>query len=395
MKALGIGIDFYSEQNIWAYIIAFLLLRVISLVVSLLIVLVSNWRQKERLYGLGHVVVIWLCLTWISTVIMGVPISSAVFGDGTLGRKYGILAAISSFIFQLPVMLVFLESYALDRDRDDKNQSSNHTEESNRESIAAVHEEQAVELASGVATNGDTEVALATVDNDNTNNENDMQDISLDNMEKAPNDQQTKKALPPQEQVHEEWWQLTGGRYVNRRDVWIDICKRVFQNPVLWGIFFGFVLTLSTVGPTYLNPSSPDYVVGLGWIDTTLTWLGDMVSPLSLFAMGVWMQAQGWHQLFFAVPPYKLLLCMMAKLVLVPLVMVGLAIGMDLNNQMGRAAVLIASLPISLASFSLGKQYSIGEAVLSANVAVGTVLMLPTVLVWNIVMDSIGLFPVE
>jgi len=311
---------------------------------------------------------------------MGVPIASAVFGNGALGQKYGVLAAISSFIFQLPLMLVFLESHALDRDR--TKPGSNHTEDLNRDSV--VTQDEHVETP----TPEETEVFTSVSPNDK--NSQDV-DKSLEIMEEAPDP--TKASSTPQ--VTEQWWQLTGGKYVNRRDVWIDILKRVLRNPVLWGIFVGFVLTLSTAGPTYLNPASPKYVQGLGWIAEILTWLGDIVSPLSLFAMGLWMSAQGLHKLVFAAPLYKLALSMLSKLVLVPLLMVGLAKAMALDNQMGRAAVLIASLPISLASFSLGKQYSIGEAVLSANVALGTVLMLPTVLVWNIVMDSVGLFPIE
>jgi predicted permease len=62
------------------------------------------------------------------------------------------------------------------------------------------------------------------------------------------------------------------------------------------------------------------------------------------------------------------------------------------EDEPGRAAVLIASLPISMASFSLGSKYNTGEAVLSTNVAVGTVLMLPTVIIWNLVMDKIDLW---
>lgn len=191
-------------------------------------------------------------------------------------------------------------------------------------------------------------------------------------------------------------WQLFGTRTnINRRDVWIQVFKRVLHNPVLWGIFIGFILTLSTVGPTYLNANSSEFVPGLGWIDATCTWLGNIVSPLSLFAMGVWMQDSGLHKLASSIPPLKLGMYMVSKLVLVPLIMVGLAKALSFDNQSGRAAVLIASLPISLVSFPLGKQYSIGEAVLSANTAVGTILMLPTVLLWNIVMDSLGLFPVN
>ena len=47
-----------------------------------------------------------------------------------------------------------------------------------------------------------------------------------------------------------------------------------------------------------------------------------------------------------------------------------------------------------MASFSLGQRYNIGEGDLAANVATGTLLMLPTVLIWNIALDNVGLFPI-
>jgi len=65
-----------------------------------------------------------------------------------------------------------------------------------------------------------------------------------------------------------------------------------------------------------------------------------------------------------------------------------------LNNEAGRAAVLIAALPISMASFSLANKYQVGEAILSENVALGTALVLPTIIVWNLVMDAFDLFPI-
>lgn len=36
-----------------------------------------------------------------------------------------------------------------------------------------------------------------------------------------------------------------------------------------------------------------------------------------------------------------------------------------------------------MASFSLANKYGVGEAVLSENVALGTALVLPTILVWE------------
>ena len=307
---------------------------------------------------------------------MGVPISSAVFGDPSIGQAFGILAAISSFIFQLPLQLVFFECYALDRDR--STNVTHHTEQDEMDKDPEVPEEEEEEAA-----NGKTELVTA-ISHDSKSEQHVV-------MESAPE----PKTSVASTEVQEKWWQLTGGKYVNRRDVWVDILKRVLKNPILWGIFIGFVLSLSTLGPTYLNSTSPDFVEGLAWIDETLSWLGDMVSPLSLFAMGLWMQAQGLRRLFFVVPPYKIALFMLSKLVIVPLLMVGLAKAFALSNVSSRAAVLIATLPISLASFSLGHQYSVGEAVLATNVAVGTILMLPTFLVWNLVMDSLNLFPID
>jgi predicted permease len=83
---------------------------------------------------------------------------------------------------------------------------------------------------------------------------------------------------------------------------------------------------------------------------------------------------------------------MVLKLVFVPLLMVGIAKVLKLENEVGKAAVLISTLPISMASFSLGNTYSIGQSQLSANVAAGTLLMLPTVMIWNYAIDKLEIF---
>jgi predicted permease len=181
-------------------------------------------------------------------------------------------------------------------------------------------------------------------------------------------------------------------KFAGRREVWTKILTKIVYNPIMWGITVGFILSLSTLGPSYLRPTSPDYVEGLGWIWSTTGWLGDCVSPVSLFAMGVWMQDQG--KKMFQISPRDAFLFMLSKLVLVPLLVLGLAEAFDLDSEPGRAAVLIAALPISMASFSLGSKYEVGESILAANVCLGTLLMLPTVLVWNLVMDSVDIFTI-
>jgi predicted permease len=107
--------------------------------------------------------------------------------------------------------------------------------------------------------------------------------------------------------------------------------------------------------------------------------------------MGVWMQSQ---EHLLTISPPAAVTSMLAKLVLVPLIMVGLASALDLEGNNGRAAVLIAALPISLASFTLASEYKIGFELLSTNVVLGTALLLPTILVWNLVLDAFDLFPI-
>jgi predicted permease len=182
-------------------------------------------------------------------------------------------------------------------------------------------------------------------------------------------------------------------QFARRGDVWRRILIRIVHNPVLWGIGVGFLLSLSTLGPRFLKPSSDEFVPGLGWIFRTCEWFGACVSPVSLFAMGVWMEDQG--KKLFQIPLYSAFLFMFSKLFVVPLLMVGLAKALGLNDEAGRAAVLIAALPISMASFSLAGHYQIGHATLSANVVLGTALMLPTILIWNIVMDKLDIFPIH
>jgi predicted permease len=374
LKELGINIDFYDESFLWEFIFCFLILRAVGLGMSFCIVAIVNNG------GVGQVAVLWLAMTWISTVILGIPIAGAVFDNPTKGAKYGILAGVSSFIFQLPVQLFFLECHLLEEEslvtpgteraapKDDKNERD--LEIASSQKVVPVEEEAKtatvptdvpeVALTKGVEQSVATEQAAA---------------------EEAPAPNTEKRRI------------LLFLRFLTRRDIWVKILRKVFYNPVLWAIVGGFFLSLSTLGPTYLNDKSEDFVPGLGWISDTLTFLGSTVTPLSLFTMGVWMQQQGKHM--FKMNPWYALVCMISKLILVPLIMIGLAKSLNLENEPGRAAVLIAALPISMASFTLANRYGIGEAIMAENIAVGTFLILPVVIVWNLVLDEVDLFPIQ
>ena len=384
IKGVGIGIDFYAEKNIWAFIVAcelnrmrktrssctsfdscmstqlefsiactVLILRAMALIIAFCTVLFLNWKAKRPTKGLGDIAVLWLSFTWISTVILGVPICSAIFGNPSLGVLYGLMAGVSSFIFQLPLQLIFFEYHVAEQ----------------RWAREMLHSIQPSVSAP-------------------------MKDSTVITMEaEATSDQSSHPDEEPLDDLR-SWWSIVNFVHLSQAVVWLDIGKRLLANPILIALFVGFVLSLSTAGQ-YLRCPSDTCIAGLEWIGSTLGWLGECVSPLSLLAMGSWMHGQLYPSSSQRTPILKLCFFMIIKQIVVPLLMVGLAKGMQLNDEAGRAAILISALPISMASFSLGHQYSIGEKDLAANVTAGTVLMLPTIIVWNLVLDAVGLYPLQ
>eukprot|EP00038_Savillea_parva_P024873 m.45358 g.45358 ORF g.45358 m.45358 type:complete len:494 (+) comp6642_c0_seq1:72-1553(+) len=437
-RGIGIGVDFYSEAFIWEYIGAFLLLRAVALgaaVVSVVLerrynlggrcvnVAVTSAHERgeadvdegvggdgdgkppaARRTAVGDVVVAWLSLTWISTVILGIPILTAVFGSARLGAFYGLLAGISSFIFQLPVMLALLECHALAAEL-------TATDDMAKDGSMGMVVSSTHGPSSSVSSGG---VGVSLLNNDHNTGRGITTDINSGGSSgktttpgttttrtSAAGDaailpsptRSTTTTTTTREERHAGkgqdvlWWQL-----VSRRDVWTKALSRVVRNPVVWGIVGGFIISLSTLGERYLRRTSGEHVEELDFFDDTLSWLGATTSPVSLFTMGVWMQHKGRGLL--SVGAVQISVYMLTKLFLTPLLMVGIAKLVGLDNEGGRAAVLIATLPISLASFSLGEQYKTGEAVLAANVAVGTMLMLPTTVAWAAAMDDARLFVV-
>lgn len=332
-----------------------LILRAIALIIAFCVVLCKNWDAKKPTNGLGDVAVLWLSFTWISTVILGVPICSAVFGNPSLGLLYGLMAGMSSFIFQLPLQLIFFEYHVIEQ-------------RWTREII--LHAVQPVPVAPAPIKDS----TVVTVEAADTSDQS-----TAHYSNEVPSDDR-------------RWWSIMNFQYLSQTALWIEIFKRLYTNPILIALFVGFVLSLSTAGK-YLRCPSDTCIAGLQWIGDTLGWLGDCVSPLSLLAMGSWMRGQHYLSSSERIPILKLCFFMICKLIVIPLLMVGLAKLMRLNDEAGRAAILIASLPISMASFSLGHQYNVGEKDLSANVTAGTVLMLPTIIVWNLVLDAVSLYP--
>jgi predicted permease len=380
-KGIGIGVNFYDDSFLWTFIAAFLVIRVIGLVFCFAVAF-SGGGKNDGSGGTGQVAVMWLAMTWISTIILGVPIASAVFGDPIKGRTYGILASISSFIFQLPLQLFLLECNLLEKEYLSGNDDPEIDKRGDDKIPTAIGSTPPVVTADR---KDDPEQPLASEDMGTLPSE--------DSIEHAPEDHELVQGQ--QVMTETEHRSISLGLWLQWARTWViwkKILRQLARNPVLWGIIAGFFFSLTTIGPRFLNPTSAEYVTGLGWVFSTATWLGECVSPVALVAMGVWMQAQG--RKLTRIPPLTAFLYMCSKLIVIPLIMLGLALLFNLNDEASRAAVLISALPISMASFSLADRYGIGQAVLSENVALGTLLILPTIILWNMALDALGLFPI-
>ncbi len=339
-KGIGLGVDFYSNLYIWKYIAAFIILRVCSLLIAVFGFSIPRGEQNSETF-IGKVAVRWLSLSWISTIILGIPVITAMTGDATRGQFYGILAGISSIIFQLPLQLYFFEWHKVMRDR------------YMRSSERTVRESALDRSIGNMSINIDQESAR--------------------DEERSDNGSASRSTV-----------------------IWKEVLLRIVVNPIVCAIFFGFVISITGFGSRYLlpldNSGSPNehYVKWLKFLVDVFSWFAGCVHPLSLFAMGIWMQNEGLDIL--RIGGFELCLIILLKFIAIPLIMVGLVNALSLGDEDGRAAILISTLPISMASFSLGKQYQIGESFLAANVAIGTILMLPAVIAWDFILYRIGFY---
>jgi len=365
-RGLGIGVDFYSDAYVWGYVAAFLVLRAAALLVAVLVALRSAPPGSRA----GWTAALWLATTWISTIIQGIPILSALLLDPLQGALYGVMAAISSFIFQLPAMLALFEVDVAQQQQ-------------------MQHEKGAHASAPNDDLGGDARRGVSAEDEEDSE------------LQPAPSPwargvDSRRGGAPAAAAGAAAGAGPSAWEVLRRRATWARIGRRLAVNPVLWSIAAGLVISLSTFG-RYLNPASEKFVPELGWVEATLRWLGDTTSPLGLFATGLWMGGRGWRSLSAGWWPRTVLL-MLAKVVLTPLLMVGLAAGIGLDSTSARAAVIISALPISLAGHILAERQATltgadGVAeVVSQAVFFSSVLMLPAVLAWIAVMDALDLF---
>ncbi|KAI7841279.1 hypothetical protein COHA_005052 [Chlorella ohadii] len=399
---LGIKTDLYNA-DVWRFVGAFLMMRAIMLLACVVVV---GGIQRGTL---GDITANWLSTTWISTVILGVPLLKALLGPQY--SSLGVVAGISSFIFQLPLMLILFEVHVWRQE---------------------VLHGTLPETQPNPATNGGSAPLLT--DGSGEHKEEGSRCGSPDGQQVVgPADVRTEpkasqravlsaadaSAVPPADKVAHSKSSLRrmGDNLIGclhfrmTKNQGKRLGLRLVMNHVLWGVGIGIILSLSKIGPKWLDPGpSPpckvncSYAVGAGFLYILCEYFARCTEPVAFFATGMWMV----RPKPIACGYIKAALYMLVKLVLVPALMVGCCFAVGLEGAVARAAVLVATLPVSAAAFALSKTYNVGEDIAGmrlyvalhccgigsvANVFLGNLLVLPTTIIWLEFMDGVNLFP--
>ena len=354
------------DGALWRFVGGFLMMRAIGLLGTFVV-----FFRK----GIGQVTANWLFISWVSTVILGVPLLRAALGPQY--SNLGVVAGISSFIFQLPVMLIMFEIFATQRVSPEISSL-----EEGRTTIASTPSSTPIintEDASKSHTTSDYE-------RESPNGSSFLPTSNINPTTSTTALNQTQTPLVKPQRL----------RWISRTQI-KAIVVQILRNPILWAIFIGLILSVTTLGPKYLYPGNPpqqpncNYVPGAGFIYLFFSTLAASTEPVAIFATGMFLMyknpiACGW---------VRSILYMIVKVIIVPALMVGCAAAVGLEGANARAAVLLAALPISAAAFSLSDKYKVGTAEAVANIFWGNLLVLPTTLAWMAFMDGVDLFPMQ
>ena len=94
----------------WTFVLLFLAIRATAAAIAAVYTLCTRG-------DLGDFAVHYLAPTWIDVITFGIPVLTAMFGP-KVGQHYPVLAAFSSFIFELPVILIAFQVYTARRELD-------------------------------------------------------------------------------------------------------------------------------------------------------------------------------------------------------------------------------------------------------------------------------------
>ena len=180
---------------------------------------------------------------------------------------------------------------------------------------------------------------------------------------------------------------------LNRRQL-KDLTWQMAKKPLNWALLAGVIFSATTLGPRYLYPGpyydpNCQYVEYTGFMYLFFSSLARCLEPLALFSVGIVLSEKNpWSCGWVNIIGY-----MTIKLIFVPLLMIGCAFAVGLEGELGRAAVLISILPVSPPAFALTGHYGVGLSAAVSCILIGKILVIPSILAWQAILDGIGVFP--
>ncbi|PNW69967.1 hypothetical protein CHLRE_17g700050v5 [Chlamydomonas reinhardtii] len=152
----------------------------------------------------------------------------------------------------------------------------------------------------------------------------------------------------------------------------LTVLRTVGKNPLLWSLLVSLIANLSGLR-RFLDPESPAYVEGLGFIAELLHWFAGTAIPVSLVSIGVWMYGK---RLPSAVLKRAgLLLCL--KVLVLPALQAACGLALGLPTPAVMALTLLALCPTATTTFVIAAHYGHGADVVCAVTVGGTLLLVP------------------
>ncbi|EAY07017.1 Auxin Efflux Carrier family protein [Trichomonas vaginalis G3] len=148
------------------------------------------------------------------------------------------------------------------------------------------------------------------------------------------------------------------------------------KNPIVVGNCAGLIWSaIGVKPPIFLNKFT--------------TYYGACIGYLALFGLGRFLHQES----FVACKWYHLIICLVIRFIIYPLVSLGLAVAFKLDNRLARQCIILSMLPTANSAFILAESLNCGSNVISTVILWTLIFIVPVIILWEFVMNSLNLFP--
>jgi len=175
--------------------------------------------------------------------------------------------------------------------------------------------------------------------------------------------------------------------FITAHTRWWAIAAIILRNPMLWTLLLAVAISASGLR-RWLDPASPQYVLELGWLISSLLMLTNTCVPLALFSNGVWLHGKR----FWEGNVKKGLIILAIKIVVLPWVQAACAKACGLSTAAGMSLVLLAICPCASTSFVIASKYNHGPEIVTFVTVLSTVLLVPLVLAALYIPPALGIY---